>query len=265
MTNSEQYWNAVGEALEAQMLPDAVKHSAALTPAGEVEVERMGLLEIADALDCFWNAAIGAAHERQSSTAMDVASVMAEGIAAISTRLKEHTALSRPNVDEAPIPMILHCPSCGLQHIDEPDERTPDWSNPPHRSHLCHGCGCIWRPADVATEGVRTISTAGKADTWKPGDERPNVDEMREAFLNLIADAITWEEQQDEGAIYYKLEFTDDSLVPLINALGIKQQYRPNIVDGERFPGSETPADAIARVIDEEAALAALNGSGNHG
>src|SRR5574340_600312 len=24
------------------------------------------------------------------------------------------------------------------------------WDNPPHRSHLCHGCGHIWRPADVA-------------------------------------------------------------------------------------------------------------------
>jgi len=50
----------------------------------------------------------------------------------------------------APISMILHCPKCGLQHVDEPDERTPGWENPPHRSHLCHGCGHIWRPADVA-------------------------------------------------------------------------------------------------------------------
>lgn len=77
-------------------------------------------------------------------------------------------------VDEvAPIPMILHCPKCGVRHIDAQDERTPGWTNRPHRSHLCHACGCIWRPADVATEGVRSITTTGKADTWKPGDPVP--------------------------------------------------------------------------------------------
>lgn len=68
-----------------------------------------------------------------------------------------------------PIPMILHCPSCGMQHIDAP-ELVDDgsvmgvWDNPPHRSHLCHGCGTIWRPADVPTVGVEAIQTRGKAD-----------------------------------------------------------------------------------------------------
>jgi hypothetical protein len=70
--------------------------------------------------------------------------------------------------EAAPIPMILHCPECHLQHIDEPDERTPDWDNPPHRSHLCHGCGCIWRPADQPTEGVLSIQSRGHSDSWPP-------------------------------------------------------------------------------------------------
>lgn len=39
-------------------------------------------------------------------------------------------------------------------------------ANPPHRSHLCHNCGCVWRPADVATVGVKRTETQGKADTW---------------------------------------------------------------------------------------------------
>lgn len=58
--------------------------------------------------------------------------------------------------DEVPIPMILHCPSCGLQHIDalEPEN---DWDNPPHRTHLCHGCGNLWRPAPVNTTGVESL------------------------------------------------------------------------------------------------------------
>ncbi len=78
----------------------------------------------------------------------------------------------------APIDMVLHCPKCGVQHIDAPDrEDDPSmlavgithkafdgWTNPPHRSHLCHGCGHIWRPADVPTNGVQAVKTKGKND-----------------------------------------------------------------------------------------------------
>lgn len=75
----------------------------------------------------------------------------------------------------APIDMVLHCPDCGMQHIDAPSETREirggelcidRWDNPPHRSHKCGACGCIWRPADVATNGVREIKTRGTADTW---------------------------------------------------------------------------------------------------
>jgi hypothetical protein len=92
--------------------------------------------------------------------------------------------------DAAPIPMLLFCPQCGTQHVDAPEAFTPTgrcecagpdeceaceqnraayeetWQNPPHRSHKCHACGCIWRPADVATTGVETIATVGKKDNW---------------------------------------------------------------------------------------------------
>lgn len=74
-------------------------------------------------------------------------------------------ALQAAIAAQGPVPMVLHCPRCHLQHIDAPDERTPDWQNPPHRSHLCHGCGLIWRPADVPTIGVDSTRTAGKSDT----------------------------------------------------------------------------------------------------
>lgn len=100
----------------------------------------------------------------------------------------------------SPIDMILHCPACGKQHVDAPepnickcshsidshstpadcrgtvstessypcpcDEYVVAWTNPPHKSHLCHGCGIVWRPADVPTNGVATIHTRGKDDTW---------------------------------------------------------------------------------------------------
>ncbi len=87
---------------------------------------------------------------------------------------------------DKPIDMLLHCPACGVQHIDKPDDPDSDavrlerhralhsirnpvanvWTNPPHRSHLCKACGCIWRPADVCTNGVEKITTRGVNDTW---------------------------------------------------------------------------------------------------
>ena len=78
--------------------------------------------------------------------------------------------------ESAPIDMLLYCPNCGVQHIDRPD--TPEdgadwndpeiaWANPPHRTHLCHACGCTWRPADVPTNGVEAIKTEGENDSWK--------------------------------------------------------------------------------------------------
>lgn len=64
-----------------------------------------------------------------------------------------------------PIDMVLHCPNCGTQHVDKPEPEN-DWTNPPHRSHLCHMCGMVWRPADVPTQGVKKIKTVGKNDGW---------------------------------------------------------------------------------------------------
>lgn len=98
----------------------------------------------------------------------------AEAIAAWNTRAPLPTPSLQSEDAVEPIPMLLYCPQCGYQHVDEPDERTPGWTNPPHRSHLCHDCGCIWRPADVPTNGVAAIETQGKADTWT--SERGNAE-----------------------------------------------------------------------------------------
>lgn len=70
-----------------------------------------------------------------------------------------------------PIDMVLHCPVCHAQHIDAPDKlhympgTAKEWDNPPHRSHLCHECGAIWRPADVPTNGVAAVKTKGTSDS----------------------------------------------------------------------------------------------------
>lgn len=77
-----------------------------------------------------------------------------------------------------PLPMVLFCPVCGTQHVDKTEDGTSvdtdsdgrptsaPWLNPPHRSHLCAGCGAVWRPADVATVGVAEIATRGGRDTF---------------------------------------------------------------------------------------------------
>lgn len=57
------------------------------------------LLAQADAYECFWNSAIGAAHEAQDSTAMAIAGALAQGYAAVATRLREH-ASSTPSSGE---------------------------------------------------------------------------------------------------------------------------------------------------------------------
>lgn len=79
----------------------------------------------------------------------------------------DHAAVT--SVAAAPIPMLLFCPACGLQHIDAPEparDGEKAWDNPPHRSHKCHACATVWRPADVPTVGVASIQTTGQADNW---------------------------------------------------------------------------------------------------
>ena len=63
------------------------------------------LLAQADAYECFWNAAIGAAQESQDSTAMAIAGALSQGYAAVAARLREHasaTPSSEPETQELP-------------------------------------------------------------------------------------------------------------------------------------------------------------------
>jgi hypothetical protein len=98
--------------------------------------------------------------------------------------------------------MVLHCPKCGLQHIDAPKpcaaelcergccqpEECTAWTNPPHRSHLCHGCGHIWRPADVPTNGVAAVKTKGANDSPVETVAAPAVSEDFLIFPRVLTD-----------------------------------------------------------------------------
>lgn len=132
--------------------------------------------------------------------------VLIPGVVAMRTELEEARAGQGVHTGPAPIPMVLYCPACGMQHVDATESReytlpgfrppAPHWDNPPHRSHLCHGCGHIWRPADVPTEGVAAIQTRGQADnpiaepprlgaSWAPIEEDDIIGEPRAETIRL--------------------------------------------------------------------------------
>ena len=68
-----------------------------------------------------------------------------------------------------PIPIVLCCPSCNQQHIDE-----GEFATRPHHTHQCvrgpygKGCGCTWRPSKIATVGVygTTIVREGRSNDF---------------------------------------------------------------------------------------------------
>jgi hypothetical protein len=77
-----------------------------------------------------------------------------------------------PGKDEGTrIMMLLWCPRCQTQHVDEPEPET-GWTNPPHRTHKCKTCGHLWRPSDWPTAGVAAIET-GSAVSARPYNPSP--------------------------------------------------------------------------------------------
>lgn len=159
-----------------------------------------GLADLIAAATAEWKISRGVVINRRNRPTTTELSIIRAGdaLVALITRLADRLSLTSDGGDGAdPIPMILHCPACGLQHVDAPDEadineispREQRWDNPPHRSHLCHGCGHIWRPADVPTEGVAKIKTRGTADSpATPSTPGNGVDaELREAVARIIS------------------------------------------------------------------------------
>ena len=66
----------------------------------------------------------------------------------------------------SPIQMRIHCPArlddgsiCGALHVDEGEFATKR-----HHTHSCQSCGHTWRPAVVATVGVRFLPGFKNAD-----------------------------------------------------------------------------------------------------
>lgn len=61
-----------------------------------------------------------------------------------------------------PIEMILHCPACHSQHIDE-----GEWATRAHHKHLCAVCRARWQPSLVDTVGVERLGAEGEVSDDK--------------------------------------------------------------------------------------------------
>lgn len=54
-----------------------------------------------------------------------------------------------------PTPALLHCPQCGVQHVEK-----GKWATFDHKRHLCYGCGSFF---DVAEPNVGVAFRGGPA------------------------------------------------------------------------------------------------------
>jgi hypothetical protein len=147
-----------------------------------------------------------AAHFREQYPA-DAACTIAAGLEAAADRVAQIKGAWI--ISAAPIDMVLHCPCCGVQHVDAP-EPASGWANPPHRSHQCHHCRHVWRPADVATNGVITIATRGGGDSALVA---PPAVVLDEASLPWVADhTVIRDAGRHAVALVIAGDLTDDEL-----------------------------------------------------
>ena len=78
-----------------------------------------------------------------------------EEIAAILAAGRVRTQAMKSEKTEtivSPIPMLIWRPECGERHVDQGEFKTK-----PHHTHACQQCGHVWRPAIVATVGVKFL------------------------------------------------------------------------------------------------------------
>lgn len=96
----------------------------------------------------------------------------------ISLRVVIHAAEASMRCLDNPIRVVIACPICHQQHVDQ-----DEWATRPHRVHRCvagpfgEGCGHEWYVASVPTVGVRAegLGVVRCSDTATVRDERGNV------------------------------------------------------------------------------------------
>jgi predicted house-cleaning noncanonical NTP pyrophosphatase (MazG superfamily) len=98
---------------------------------------------------------------------------------------------------DAPEPLILHCPKCGTKHVDKGIWGTTRI----HRTHLCSGCGELWKPFAHATVGVEDVAVYKLAGAIVPVAEV-------QAFLRERTDALKVKVKVEMFAFFDRLRKT---------------------------------------------------------
>ena len=142
----------------------------------------------------FFKASFGEQHERLAELLAQMDGLAQEAKRSMGRRmaladLNRFTKWLQARSHRRPIPMILFCPKCHVQHVDElepagsrlnPGAVDIDWSKRPHRTHLCKmpSCGHMFRPSNFATVGVAELPPDVKRPERgkrKPVMEKPAV------------------------------------------------------------------------------------------
>lgn len=129
----------------------------------------------------------------------------------------EEEAFNEARKLNEPVDVVLFCPNCGDQHIDqaEPDncekcgfeeidhyedsqcrrkkgcDNFTAWLNPPHKTHRCHSCNQTWRPFDFPTNGVLKV--------------HENIPVLKILKIARSSPALNW--QSDKKGFLYPKEF----------------------------------------------------------
>jgi hypothetical protein len=102
-----------------------------------------------------------------------------EKLALVQSGMRKCAYANPATPGREPVAMLLYCPRCQMQHVDAADteeeytrklhesawwelggEKPARWTNPPHATHTCKGCGLNWRPSNAPTVGVAAIPVA---------------------------------------------------------------------------------------------------------
>jgi predicted RNA-binding Zn-ribbon protein involved in translation (DUF1610 family) len=65
---------------------------------------------------------------------------------------RDEILTNKAEADGHGINKVLHCPGCGVQHID-----MGEWKTRLHKTHACDNCGIEWRPFNYPTRGVHNV------------------------------------------------------------------------------------------------------------
>lgn len=176
-----------------------------------------------------------------------------------------HAIAYKPAASASPLRMVLHCPACGLQHIDAPTPPTyrqggegltyqtrPAWTNPPHRSHLCAGCGIVWRPASFPTTGVQATQTRGADDSAIP-TAQPAATRWRAEFEALEAFLIAREHKCDDGdalETYAQAEAVLTARLRIATDLDRIRESLTNRYEGQKRTGDRAGATATRELLE---------------